>query len=225
MKNIAISLFISIPLCNITKATCYPQGPCRDGFMDISEGHLDMSMDCYGSRHTRSDCPDGQYIANLDCECACIVSDGCSSETAQSDRGLPGGAIAGIVIGSLIGAGIVGCIIKCLNSPPQPAVQKERDVGLLQVQTRQQPVQIQTRQQKQNVVLNRISTQQLDWLLTKFNQHGLERNGTITVSPQVLQSLDIEVNGWESTAKGLPIDFTDFVRMKAQHPEFRPWLS
>ena len=127
MKNVAISIFISISLYNTAKATCYPTGLCEDGFMDMTEGHYEQAVDC------NTDCAGGPYYANLECECACITSEGCSSETAQSDGVLSDGEIAGIVIGSLVAAWILRCMknVYC-NKNLQPLVHEGRDVGLVQ---------------------------------------------------------------------------------------------
>ena len=111
MRNVSVFILISVSIWTIVKATCYPQGLCEVGFMDITQGNLIRGIEC------TADCVGGPYYANFECECACILSKGCTPDAAQSDEGVTDGAITLIVIGSLIGMCIFGCMISlCLTS-------------------------------------------------------------------------------------------------------------
>ena len=196
------------------------QGPCNVGFVDESGGNYEqwMEIDC-----ADINCVGGSYYASAGCECACIPPTECpTAEEEESGEPMSPETIVGIIIGSLFAA-IVFVFVKRKveeNQEQLKALFRERRNSLLA------PFRVESTQERQQredvkdmIVLDRMSSQQLDEYLKEYNEHGLASNGIITVPPQVLNSLNIEVNGWKSTAKGLPVDFAEFVEMKVKHPE------
>ena len=95
-----ISIFVGATTLAASDSTsspmkCYPQGPCKEEYMDQTDGNFGQWAYC-------SDCAGGGYYTNIDCECACIPSNGCDTTTEGTDRGLSSGAIEAIAIGAAI---------------------------------------------------------------------------------------------------------------------------